>query len=63
MVSSKRNPMRINDTIPDFKVTAFHNGEFKTVTREDLRGKWAILMVADSFRLAIRFANSCMQLI
>ena len=34
--------MRINDTIPDFKVSAFHNGEFKTVTREDLRGKWAI---------------------
>ena len=32
----------INQRIPDFKVQAFHNGEFKTVTQEDLRGKWSV---------------------
>jgi NADH-dependent peroxiredoxin subunit C len=32
----------INQRIPDFKVQAFHNGEFKTVTHEDLRGKWSV---------------------
>src|SRR5262245_1829695 len=32
----------INQRIPDFKVQAFTNGEFKTVTQEDLRGKWSV---------------------
>lgn len=32
----------INSTVVDFKVQAFHNGEFKTVTRADLKGKWAV---------------------
>jgi peroxiredoxin (alkyl hydroperoxide reductase subunit C) len=32
----------INSSLVDFKVQAFHNGEFKTVTRADLKGKWAI---------------------
>jgi peroxiredoxin len=32
----------INQRIPDFKVQAFHNGEFKTVTQENLRGKWSV---------------------
>ena len=32
----------INKRIPDFKVQAFHNGEFKTVTQEQLKGKWSI---------------------
>lgn len=32
----------INSTIVDFKAQAFHNGEFKTVTRADLKGKWAV---------------------
>lgn len=32
----------INSAVPDFKVQAFHNGEFKTVTRADLKGKWSI---------------------
>jgi peroxiredoxin len=32
----------INQRIPEFKVQAFHNGEFKTVTQEDLRGKWSV---------------------
>lgn len=32
----------INSSIIDFKVQAFHNGEFKTVSRADLKGKWAI---------------------
>lgn len=32
----------INSKIPDFKVQAYHNGEFKTVTANDLKGKWSI---------------------
>jgi peroxiredoxin len=33
---------KINTRIPDFKVQAFHNGEFKTVTSEQLKGKWSV---------------------
>ena len=32
----------INSPIPEFKVQAYHNGEFKTVSNEDIKGKWAI---------------------
>lgn len=32
----------INTKVPDFKVQAYHNNEFKTVTQKDLAGKWAI---------------------
>ncbi len=32
----------INAQMPEFKVQAFQNGEFKTVSSEDLKGKWAI---------------------
>lgn len=32
----------INTRIPEFKVQAYHNGEFKTVTDKDVLGKWAI---------------------
>jgi peroxiredoxin (alkyl hydroperoxide reductase subunit C) len=32
----------INTSVADFKVQAFHNGQFKTVTRADLKGKWSI---------------------
>ena len=34
--------MKINQRIPEFKVQAYHNGEFKTVTNEQLKGKWSI---------------------
>jgi peroxiredoxin (alkyl hydroperoxide reductase subunit C) len=34
--------MQINQRIPEFKVQAYHNGEFKTVTHNDLRGKWSV---------------------
>lgn len=33
---------KINQSIPEFKVEAFHNGEFKTVTSDDVKGKWAV---------------------
>ncbi len=33
----------INSIIPEFTAEAFHKGEFKTVTNEDLKGKWSIL--------------------
>ena len=32
----------INSRIPDFSVQAYHNDEFKSVTRADLEGKWSI---------------------
>lgn len=32
----------INSQLPEFKVQAFQNGKFKTVTNEDVLGKWAI---------------------
>ena len=32
----------INAQMPDFKVQAFQNGEFKTVSSDDLKGKWAV---------------------
>lgn len=32
----------INSQIPDFSVQAFQNGEFKTITKADVLGKWAI---------------------
>jgi peroxiredoxin len=32
----------INSQIADFKVQAYHNGSFKTVSNEDIKGKWAI---------------------
>lgn len=32
----------INSMIPDFKVQAFRQGKFETVTRQDLKGKWAV---------------------
>lgn len=34
----------INQSIPDFKAEAFHNGEFKTITSEDVKGQWAIFL-------------------
>ena len=33
----------INSKIPDFKVQAYQEGAFKTVTQNDLKGKWSIL--------------------
>jgi peroxiredoxin (alkyl hydroperoxide reductase subunit C) len=32
----------INSSIPEFKVQAYHNDAFKTVTNADLKGKWSI---------------------
>ena len=32
----------INKEIVDFKVQAFENGQFKTVTKEDTLGKWSV---------------------
>jgi peroxiredoxin len=32
----------INSKIPDFKVQAYHNNAFKTVSHNDLMGKWSI---------------------
>lgn len=32
----------INSQLPEFKSQAFHNGDFRTVTSADLKGKWSI---------------------
>ncbi len=33
----------INAKVPNFKVEAYHNEAFKTITQNDLMGKWSIL--------------------
>ena len=32
----------INKQLPEFKLNAYQNGEFKQISNEDLKGKWAI---------------------
>lgn len=32
----------INTQLPEFKLPAFQNGEFRTVTNDEIKGKWAI---------------------
>jgi peroxiredoxin (alkyl hydroperoxide reductase subunit C) len=32
----------INQTIPEFKTQAFVNGEFKEISSDDVKGKWAV---------------------
>lgn len=32
----------INKDVLDFSVMAFHNGEFKTISKEDTLGKWSV---------------------
>lgn len=32
----------INAKVPEFKVQAYHNGQFIEVTNDDIKGKWAI---------------------
>ena len=34
----------INQEIPEFSAEAFVNGEFKTITSNDVKGKWAMFM-------------------
>lgn len=33
----------INTKLPEFKAQSYHNNDFKTVTHNDLHGKWSIL--------------------
>ena len=33
----------LNSRLPEFKLQAYHNGQFITVTNEDLKGKWVVL--------------------
>lgn len=32
----------IGSKIGDFRVQAFHNGEFKTINRDEIKGKWSV---------------------
>jgi len=34
----------INKSIPEFSTDAFHEGEFKTITSDDVKGKWSIFL-------------------
>jgi len=34
----------INQTIPEFTAEAFHNGEFKTIRSDDVKGQWSIFL-------------------
>jgi len=34
----------INSQIPEFSAEAFHNGEFRTITSEDVKGKWSLFV-------------------
>ena len=34
----------INQPIPEFKAQAFHSGEFKTISSDDVKGKWSIFL-------------------
>lgn len=34
----------INKPIPEFTAEAFHKGAFRTITSEDVKGKWAIFL-------------------
>ncbi len=43
----------INSQLPEFKVQAFQNGSFKTVSHEDVKGKWADFLLL-SGRLYLR---------
>ena len=50
----------INSQVPEFKVQAFQNGSFKTVSSEDIKGKWAIFFFypADfTFRMSDRIGR------
>lgn len=33
----------IQKQVSDFTVQAYQNGEFKTVTKDDIMGKWSVL--------------------
>jgi peroxiredoxin (alkyl hydroperoxide reductase subunit C) len=35
-------PLQINSSIPDFKVQAYQDGQFKEVSQADLKGKWSV---------------------
>jgi len=35
---------KINQSIPTFKAQAYHNGEFKTITSDDVKGQWSIFL-------------------
>ena len=40
----KYNKAKINSTNPGFSADVFHNGEFKTVTSDDVKGQWSIFL-------------------
>ena len=35
--------MKLNSKLPEFKAKAFHNNDFRTITHNDLLGKWSVL--------------------
>ena len=43
----------INKEIDDFTVQAFHNDDFETVTKDDVLGKWGVILPRDSQDLTL----------
>ncbi len=39
----EQSMIKIGKPAPDFELSAFHNGEFKTVKLSDYKGKWVLL--------------------
>ena len=36
--------LSVNQSIPEFSAEAFHNGDFRTITTNDVKGKWSIFL-------------------
>lgn len=43
MRDRRKNMSQIGKKVKDFKVEAYHNNSFKTVTQEDIMGKWSLI--------------------
>ena len=35
---------KINQPIPEFSAEAFHNGEFRNITSDDVKGRWSVFL-------------------
>ena len=56
----------INSQVPEFKVQAFHNGEFKTVTNKDIFSSYCLLSFvyirSEAFRVVIALSDQLILL-
>ena len=45
----------INKEVSDFSVQAYQNGEFKTVTKTDILGKWSVFFFYPFLMMSTNF--------